>query len=117
MTESLVRLVALADLAEGGMLAVQAGAVPVLLCKVEGRVHALMNRCTHGLAPLSDGQLKGHVIICPLHQGRFDIRNGSCVQAPPTRPLQTFDVRIHDEQIHIVTPVLPPAPKQFGPLG
>lgn len=68
---------------EGCMLVARAGEVEALLCKVDGKMYAVANRCTHGMATLGDGQLKGHVLGCPLHQGRFDVRSGACLQAPP----------------------------------
>ena len=38
--------------------------------------------CTHGNAHLADGLVKGTLIECPKHNGRFDIRDGS-PQRPP----------------------------------
>ena len=39
-------------------------------------VYATDNICTHGQARLCDGFLDGHEIECPLHQGKFDVRDG-----------------------------------------
>ena len=43
--------------------------------------------------PLEDGLLDGFEIECPVHQARFDIRNGECRAFPAERPLRTFPVR------------------------
>ena len=113
---------ALADvgaLAEGAMLAARVGDVEVLLCKVDGQIYAVANRCTHGLAKLDEGQLRGHIVSCPLHQGRFDVRTGACLQAPPIRPLTSFVVRTDGDRICIVAPkkAAPIHSFKFGPLG
>lgn len=52
--------------------------------------------CNHGGADLCDGYFDGHVIECPLHQGAFDVRTGNPVCAPATRPMKTFEARVHD---------------------
>ncbi|MDE0284480.1 MAG: non-heme iron oxygenase ferredoxin subunit [Gammaproteobacteria bacterium] len=57
--------------------------------------------CTHAKAPLVDGYLDGVVIECPLHQGRFDIRNGKVLCSPPTKPLTTYPTRVVDNKIQI----------------
>ena len=38
--------------------------------------------CTHEQAHLCDGLVMDHVIECPMHNGRFDIRNGRALRAP-----------------------------------
>jgi p-cumate 2,3-dioxygenase ferredoxin component len=37
---------------------------------------ATEDRCSHGDASLSEGDIDGDEIICPFHLGRFDIRSG-----------------------------------------
>lgn len=53
--------------------------------RVEGEVYALDDICTHGNARLSEGELDGFEIECPLHAGAFDVRNGKALCAPLTR--------------------------------
>lgn len=48
----------------------------IALYGTEDGIHATDNICTHGHARLCDGFLEGHEIECPLHQGRFDVRDG-----------------------------------------
>jgi len=56
-------------------------------------VYVTLARCTHGGADLCDGYLDGYIIECPLHQGCFDIRDGTALEAPATRALKTFPAR------------------------
>jgi naphthalene 1,2-dioxygenase system ferredoxin subunit len=61
---------------------------------VDGEVYATDNICTHGHARLCDGFLEGHEIECPLHQGKFDVRDGRPTCSPVTEPLRSYPVRI-----------------------
>ena len=72
------------------------------LYRVEKEIFATDNRCTHGLAPLCDGYLDGHIIECPMHQGRFDVRTGRCVAAPVTKELRTYPVRVVDGFVEVL---------------
>ena len=40
--------------------------------------------------------LMGHEIECPLHQGRFDVRDGRALCSPLRENLVTYPVRIED---------------------
>ena len=57
--------------------------------------------CTHEATHLEDGLLIGHVIECPLHQGRFDIRSGKVVSPPPWRELNTYPVRTENGKVYV----------------
>ena len=51
-----------------------------------------------------EGLLTGHVIECPLHQGRFDIRSGKVVSPPPRASLKTYPVKTEDGQVYVNLP-------------
>lgn len=71
----------------------------ISLFLVEDKVYALDDRCTHGNASLSEGELYGFEIECPLHAGAFDIRNGKALCAPLTRDTRSHEVRQHENRI------------------
>ena len=54
----------------------------IVVCRVDGQLHALVDNCSHADTPLSTGRLRGPVLVCPLHGAGFDVRDGS-VQGPP----------------------------------
>jgi naphthalene 1,2-dioxygenase system ferredoxin subunit len=66
----------------------------IAICTAGDAVYAIDDRCTHGNARLCEGFLEGHEIECPLHQGRFDVRDGRPTCAPVTEALRTYPVRI-----------------------
>ena len=64
-------------------------------------IFASLAHCNHGGADLCDGYFDGHVIECPLHQGAFDVRDGSPVCAPATRPMRVFETRVKDGMVQV----------------
>ena len=58
-----------------------AGGTQVVLCRVEGELHALDVLCPHAGGRISDGPLmQGKYAICPLHNYMFDPRTGKVVR-------------------------------------
>ena len=64
-------------------------------------VFATDNICTHGQARLCDGFLDGHEIECPLHQGKFDVRDGRPTCEPVTEGLRSYPVKIEGSRVYI----------------
>ena len=56
----------------------------------EGILFALDGTCTHGNTHLSEGLVKGNIIECPKHNGRFHLADGSPARAPICRGLATY---------------------------
>lgn len=73
----------------------------IALYSVEGRIYATDNICTHGHARLCEGFLEGHEIECPLHQGKFDVRNGQPACAPVTEAIRSYPVRIEAGRVFL----------------
>ena len=80
---------------------VEAGDLELALCTVGDAVYAVDDLCTHGQARLSDGFLDGHELECPLHQGRFDVRDGSARCAPVTEGLRCHPVRVDGGRVWV----------------
>lgn len=71
----------------------------IALYSVHGQVWATDNRCSHGNARLCEGFLLDHEIECPLHQGRFDIRNGQPTCEPAAEALRCYPVKIEGGRV------------------
>lgn len=69
------------EIAEGDLTTAKIGEREILLAKVEGKIHAIDNACGHLAYPLNEGRLEGHVVTCPWHFARFDVRTGAVVSA------------------------------------
>ena len=100
-------LTALADVPPGSLLRVTRGDLDILIAHTEAGIVATEDRCPHMAAPLSAGHLEGCLVACPLHQGTFDLRDGSVVTFPTTGGLDA-DGRAHDPW---TPPGAPPRPQ------
>ena len=67
----------------------------------DGSLRATDGICTHGNTHLADGLVKGRLIECPKHNGRFDVADGSAQRPPVCVALKTYKVREHDGKIFI----------------
>jgi 3-phenylpropionate/trans-cinnamate dioxygenase ferredoxin subunit len=78
------------------------GWVEVLLAKVDGKIHAVENICTHERGFLSDGIVLGNSISCIDHLAKFDLRTGRVLTQPHhgrARPLAVFPTRVENNRI------------------
>jgi nitrite reductase/ring-hydroxylating ferredoxin subunit len=89
------------DLAPGDIAAAKVGEKEIAVYNVDGTFHATSNICTHAFALLSDGWLDGNEIECPLHAGRFDVTTGKAVCPPVEIDLETYPVRVVDDEVQI----------------
>ena len=71
----------------------------ILLVNVEGEVHACDDICTHAYASLSEGDLDGAEVQCPLHGAIFNVRTGKVLTPPAVDSLRTFEVRVDGDDI------------------
>ncbi len=55
-----------------------------------GDLFATDGICTHGNTHLADGLVKGRIIECPKHNGRFNLADGSPARVPVCRGLATY---------------------------
>jgi naphthalene 1,2-dioxygenase system ferredoxin subunit len=101
MTETWIEAALLSSVPQDDVIAVAVQGKEIALYGVDGDVYATDNICTHGHARLCEGFLEGHEIECPLHQGRFDIRNGAAMCAPLTESIATYPVRIEGGKVYL----------------
>ena len=90
-----------ADVPPGTCQHGEAGGEDVLLVNLDGEIYAMSNICTHDYAELSDGELEGAEVVCPLHQARFDVRSGEALSPPAYEALPTFPVRVRDGNVEV----------------
>lgn len=77
----------------------------IAICRFRDEYFAIENRCSHALSTFDEGRMRGYRIMCPLHGGTFDIRDGSCTGLPATQPIRSFPLRINDGMIEVaITP-------------
>jgi nitrite reductase/ring-hydroxylating ferredoxin subunit len=94
------------DLAEGAMKIVRAGGQAILIARINGTYHAVDNRCPHAGGNLSDGQLTGNIVTCPLHGSQWDVTTGQVVRwlrsagaVPKVTNITVYPVKVEGENI------------------
>jgi naphthalene 1,2-dioxygenase system ferredoxin subunit len=99
MSENWIEATTTGAVREGEVAAVEIAGRDVALYLVEGKFYATDNICTHGQGRLSDGFLEGHIIECPLHQGKFDVRTGAPLCPPVDTSIQTYPTRCAGDKV------------------
>ena len=89
------------ELNPGEVMYVEVGNDPVALINLEGEFFALSDICTHQDASLSDGEIFGDEIECPLHGGAFEIRTGLPANFPVVVPVETYAVKTEGETVFV----------------
>ena len=89
------------DIAPGEVLHVEAAGREIAIYNLDGEFFATDDRCTHMRARLSDGYVEGAIVECPLHFGKFDIRNGRALSAPCTIDLRIYPVSVAGDSIAV----------------
>jgi nitrite reductase/ring-hydroxylating ferredoxin subunit len=92
------------DLEEGGVLGIKVSGAAIALYRIDDKLYATSDICTHGLALLSEGYLEGDCIECPLHQGLFHIPSGEVRSPPAVAPIATYPVKQEADNILVELP-------------
>lgn len=91
-------------LEDGELMAVEVDGEPVCLAKVDGEVYAFTDDCTHIGGPLNEGELDGDVLTCPWHGAQFNVRTGRVLRGPARQDIQTYAVRVDNQDIFVSIP-------------
>lgn len=76
----------------------------IVLCNMDGEIHALEGMCTHEHLPLDGGEIEDGVMTCEWHGARFDVLSGRALSLPATQGLRTYDTRVEDGRVYVQLP-------------
>jgi nitrite reductase/ring-hydroxylating ferredoxin subunit len=91
MESGYVRVADKSEIAMGKMKKFTLKSAEILIANVKGNYYAVDNMCTHFGGDLSEGELEGNIVICPVHGARFDITTGKVI-SPPAEALERPDI-------------------------
>ncbi len=94
-----VKVAQVDEIPPGDMKTVDVGDDRVLLVNVEGNIHACDDICSHSYASLSEGDLDGEEVECPLHGARFNVVTGAVTCPPADEKIRVFEVRVEGSDI------------------
>jgi len=90
------------DIGEGGLKKVDVDGEPIALFKVDGKIYATTNICTHEHCELDENHsINGDVVECSCHGSQFNIKTGENVLPPAAEPLKTYKVSVEGEDMFV----------------
>ena len=69
--------------------------------RVDDRVFAVDDRCSHRGFPLNDGILDAASVRCRTHGACFDLDSGAVLRGPARRPIRVYRTEIVDGQVFV----------------
>ena len=90
----------LEDLAENTARHVKMGKNDIAIVRVADEVFALSNVCRHAFAPLAEGFVDGHGLVCPWHGWRYDVRDGTTDH--PNADVRTYPTVVRDGEVLVM---------------
>ena len=107
--------VALAELADGAIVAGRVGDDDVIVLKRGDDVFAVGAHCTHYHGPLAEGLVVGDTVRCPWHHAEFCLRTGEALRAPALDPIACYRVERSGERVVVHGKLeAPRAPSRAG---
>ena len=97
--EGFVKVAERSEIPDGKMKAIRIGTKQVMITNAGGKLYAIDNACTHVGGPLASGALEGHVVTCPWHGSKFDVRTGEVVRGPAPRPVKIHEVKVEGNDV------------------
>ena len=101
MPENWVPACKVSALTPGEMVMEDIDGDEIVFTEVNGAVYAFNGICSHALGYLDQGELEGYEVLCPLHEGRFDVRTGEVTGGEPTEPIAVYPTRIEDDVVYV----------------
>lgn len=96
-----------AAIARGERLDAELDGDYVAVVRLEGRLHAFEDRCTHDGESLAGAEVETDsatpcgVVVCPRHGARFCLATGTALTPPAYEPLKVFAVRERAGRIEV----------------
>jgi nitrite reductase/ring-hydroxylating ferredoxin subunit len=90
------------EVPEGDAKAFDVDGAEIAVARVQGRLYAFSDICTHRHCNLATGgNIEDFDIECQCHGSVFDIRTGAVHNPPATDPIETYEVREADGRIEV----------------
>lgn len=91
------------DLPEGEMRLVEVEGEKIGVFNVGGELYAIEDRCSHDDGPLAEGTFDPATctVECPRHGSLFDLKSGRPKTLPAYVPVETYEVRVEDDEIKL----------------
>ena len=96
-----IKVANVSDVPEHQPQCVHAEGHAICLVNLGGDIKAVADTCSHADASLSDGEVDGDEIICPLHYASFCLNTGEARQPPADEDIRVYNVRVTNGDIEV----------------
>ncbi|MCD6249055.1 MAG: Rieske 2Fe-2S domain-containing protein [candidate division Zixibacteria bacterium] len=93
------KVATVSEVPEGTLKSCEIANQKFLVAHTSDGFYAVVDECSHDMAPISTGQITGNEIICPRHQARFDLKTGAVKAPPAIVSIDTLELKIDGDNI------------------
>ncbi len=94
-----VKVATVGAIAPGKAIRVEIDDEPIAIFNVDGDLYAIGDTCSHEEASLSEGDVYGTCVECPLHGAEFDLKTGRPRTLPAVVPVPTYAVKVEGDDV------------------
>lgn len=98
---ALIKLCDLEDVDEDEPYQAEVDGFAYAVFRVGDLIFVTADLCSHGPGSLSEGHVEDFQVVCPFHQGKFDIRTGEATGAPCEFAIRTWTPAILEDGVYI----------------
>jgi nitrite reductase/ring-hydroxylating ferredoxin subunit len=77
------------------------GGQQIAIFNLNGTFYAISDGCPHRGAPLSEGLVKGEMVLCAWQCFDFNLKTGACEVVPELR-VETYEVKVEGDAIFVL---------------
>lgn len=100
---SFITVATVGDIKPGKAIRVEIDDESVAIFNIDGTFYAIGDTCSHEEASLSEGDVFGDCVECPLHGAEFDIKTGQAKTLPAVGPVPTYAVKVEGDAVLVST--------------
>ena len=97
----LIKVAEADDVPPGTAKAVEADGRRIAVFNSGGGYYAIDDACTHRGGALSEGEIEGTVVTCPLHGATFDVTTGNVLGPPASEGVVSYRVHVDGNDIKV----------------
>lgn len=93
-----VRVAGRTEIPKGEGRAFEVGGKMIAVFNCDDGFYAIDNECRHQGGPLGEGELDGHVVVCPWHGWTYDVTSGASPEDPGCK-VGAYPVRVEGDDV------------------
>src|SRR4051794_28622382 len=109
------RIGRLSEFRDGTMTKVTSAGEDIVIVRDGDSFHAFAARCPHAGAPLDEGGVYNHRLVCPWHKATFCLNDGTVIEPPALDRLARYAIAIEGDDV-LLSPSPIDKPRGVGRL-